>query len=484
VLLISVFMVVVGCLAVASCSGHENDAPPPPAALVGEAEGGEGAAGGGSVETVSDPSKLIGPTNLVYLGAFRLPDSPDSQGWEYGGGALTYRPGGDPAGAADGYPGSLFGAGFEPTSYVSEITIPAPVISRANDPAGLNTATTLQGFSEVGGGWFDNLHELPRLGLCFLSTPETGEKLFLSWGQHFQEEPGLTAIPSHAWLDPDLSHPNTRGAWWIGNESPYSVNNYIFEIPRDWADAHAGGRRLATGRFRDGGWSGKGPSLFAYGPWLDGNPPPNGARLTEVPLIRYSHTRADPFDETDFHLSGYQHPDEWEGGAWLTTTDGRSAVIFVGTKGTGDHYWYGWVNPAGPEEVCVDDDIVGEVLCYNADGTPCPPEISKGCAGHTSDRGWWSSRFDAEIIFYDPAVLAATAEGKLSPSQPQPYAVLDIDEYLFLPDPCVESMSTGAGDQRRNRLGETAYDREHNLLYVVERFAEGPKPVVHVFRVR
>jgi hypothetical protein len=471
-------------LVLLACSAPDEGSEPSDVAVLSVAAESEVVAGGDPVATMADPSALVAPADLVYLGAFRLPDDPNSEGWEYGGGALAFRPGGDPTGADDGYPGSLFGAGFEPTSYVSEITIPAPVISRTKDPSELNTASTLQGFTDVSGGYFDNLHELPRLGLCFLSTPETGEKLHLSWGQHFQEEPGVTSIPSHAWLNPDLSRPDTKGAWWIGNESLYSVDGYIFEIPGAWADAHTGGKRLATGRFRDGGWSGKGPSLFAYGPWLDGNPPPGGTRLSEVPLIRYSHTRADLFDETDFHLDRYQHPDEWEGGAWLTTADGRSAVIFVGTKGTGDRYWYGWVNPQGPDEVCVDDNIVGEVLCFAADGTPCPPEVSKGCAGHTSDRGWWSSRFDARIIFYDPAVLAAVAGGELSPSQPQPFASLDIDEYLFLPDPCVEFMSTGTGDQRRYRLGETAYDREHNLLYIVERFADGPKPVVHVFRVR
>ena len=34
------------------------------------------------------------------------------------------------------------------------------------------------------------------------------------------------------------------------------------------------------------------------------------------------------------------------------------------------------------------------------------------------------------------------------------------------------------------RIGGTAYDREHGLIYVIERFADGVKPVVHVFRVR
>lgn len=485
-----IFIIALGSFFIFACSENEGVVPE---ALETETANGEEltggtTTGGGYVKTMGDSSSLIQPSDIEYLGAFRLPDivegaEPDLA-WEYGGGALTYRPNGDASGPSDGFPGSLYGVGFEPLSHVSEFAIPKPVISASKNPADLNTATTLQGFSDVRGGYFDALSELPRVGLCYLSIPETGEKIHLCWGQHFHEEPGVTIIPSHAWFDPNLKSPNTKGAWWIGNQSLYSVNNYIFEVPKTWADEHAGGRYLATGRYRDGGWSGKGPALFAYGPWLSGNPPANGTRLKEVPLILYSHTRADPFDTTDYHLDGYQHPDEWEGGAWLTATGGRSAVIFVGTKATGDRYWYGWVHPDGPEKPCVEDNITDMVLCFNADGTPCPPEITKGCSGHDDERGWWSTSYSAEIIFYDPSVLADVADGRLAPHQPQPYVVLDIDRYLFLPDPVADPSVTGEGVQRNYRIGGTAYDRERGLLYVMERFADGVKPVVHVFKVR
>jgi hypothetical protein len=182
-------------------------------------------------------------------------------------------------------------------------------------------------------------------------------------------------------------------------------------------------------------------------------------------------------------MNSYQHPDEWEGGAWLTTASNKSAVIFVGTKGTGDYYWYGWLNPDDPEKPCVETEITDMVLCYNADGTPASEEITKGCDNHTSDRGWWSSKFDAQIIFYDPANFAAVADGTMQPYEPQPYAVFDIDEHLFLSDPTVEFISTGGGEQRRYRIGETCYDRSNGFLYVFELFADGAKPVVHVWKI-
>jgi len=106
-------------------------------------------------------------------------------------------------------------------------------------------------------------------------------------GQHLQPDP---PDASHAWFDPNLAVPNLRGTWFIGNQSLYSVNGYLFEIPADWANAHASNRYLGTGRYRDGGWSGMGPALFAYRPWTDerGTPPPTGTHLPETTLLLYA----------------------------------------------------------------------------------------------------------------------------------------------------------------------------------------------------
>ena len=486
-IVIALIIIALCSLFITACTESEEGVP---AVLETETANGQELTGGGEkissgyVTTMSDSSKLIQPTDLIYLGAFRLPDvaggASDSLGWEYGGGALTYRPTGDSSGKNDGFHGSLYGAGFEPMKLVSEITIPEPVVSPSKNPEDLNTAVTLQGFADVGGGYFDTFVEMPRIGLSYLKSPETGEKIHLSMGQHHQDE----VVPTHAWFDLDLSFPNTTGAWFIGSQSLYSVNDYLFEIPKAWADRYAGGRYLATGRYRDGGWSGKGPTLFAYSPLLSGNPPKNGERLNEVPLLLYSATRTDSPDTTDSYLNGYQHPDEWEGGAWLTTTDSRSAVIFVGTKGTGDHYWYGWINPANPTKPCVFLEITESETCFNADGTPCSPGVKKECSGHNEDRGWWSSDYSAQMLFYDPSVFAAVATGELAPHQPQPYIVLDIDKYLFLPNPPADPNISGAGDQRKYRIGAVAYDDERGIIYVMERFADGVKPIIHVFGVR
>jgi hypothetical protein len=115
---------------------------------------------------------------------------------------------------------------------------------------------------------------------------------------------------------------------------------------------------------------------------------------------------------------------------------------------------------------------------------PCPPEDLTGCTGHSEYRGWWGSRFDAQIILYDPADLAQVATGAAESWAPQPYATLDIDDRLLLNPTGVEEDLLGTGDQRRYRIVSVAYDSSNDPIYVLELFADGARPVVHVWRVR
>jgi hypothetical protein len=431
---------------------------------------------------------LVSPDDLEYLGAFRLPDDGGRPyTFEYGGNAMTFRPGGDPNGDADGFPGSLFISGHDRLPYdelpdgsqVAEISIPAPL--QATSPVELNTATFLQGFADVAAGFFTGLDEIPRLGMAYLDSPATGPLIHLSWGQHLQPDPPAA---SHAWFSSDLSNPQTTGEWFLDDLPLDSVNGYLFTIPADWANAYTSGRLLAAGRFRDGGWSGMGPSLITYLPWVDeaGTPAAPLSHLEVTTLLLYESSINTPFIERT--MQGYQHPDEWEGGAWLTTSSGKSVVLFAGTKSVGEKYWYGWVNPASRTLPCIEAEMLGQYqLCYLADGSECPAEDLTGCSGHNDYRGWWTTRFEARIIFYNPADLARVALGELEPWQPQPYATLSIDDLLFHNPQGVEADMLGTGEQRRFRIGDVAYDQENDLLYILELFADGAKPVVHAWRL-
>ena len=432
---------------------------------------------------------LVQPADFVYQGAFRLPggDTPP-QTFAYGGNAMTHNPDGDPSNS-DAFPGSLFVMGHDRQAWgtlpdgnqVAEISIPVPAI--AANPADLPAASFIQGFQDVTAGYFTQLEEIPKAGIQYLNHAETGPKIHLAWGQHLQPEDAS----SHAWFNATLDTPNLQGVWFIGNQNLYSVNGYMFDIPPTWADAHAGGRYLATGRFRDGGQGGMGPALFAYRPWLTGGAAPiSGTHLAETTLLLYENA----YNTTDFmrNMNGYQHADEWEGGAWMTTPSGKSAVLFAGTKSTGAKHWYGYVNPDGPEYPCVDDYVTDFVTCRLADGSSCPAGDFDGCCDEdlgscVSYRGWWSTRFDAQLVLYDPEDLAQVADGDIEPWEPQPYASLDIDDHLYLDPPSWDVVNLGAGAQRRYRIGAAAYDRSNGVLYVLEQYADEAKPVVHVWKI-
>ncbi|MBU0705199.1 MAG: hypothetical protein KKC18_15220, partial [Chloroflexi bacterium] len=322
------------------------------------------------------------------------------------------------------------------TQYVSEVSIPVPIISASRNVDDLNAAQTLQEFHDIRGDLFGYM-EMPRVGLAYLPPQgaQTTGKLYFCWAPHLDE--GATN-PSHGWCDLDLSNPQPAGPWRIGDHWNYVTADYIFDIPQAWADAYTPGMYLATGRYRDGGQGGKGPSLFAYGPWNEGNPPAPGATLSATPLLLYGNA----YEENPPAMNAYHDSDEWNGAAWLTAGD-KSAVIFVGTKGQGK-CWYG---------------------C--ADGTDEPP-WPDDC-----NRGWWSDSFVGQILFYNPADLAAVARGEMEPSEPQPYATLEIDEYLYH----IQS------PQQWHHVGAASFDRERGLLYIFEPLADGDKSLVHVWRV-
>jgi hypothetical protein len=387
------------------------------------------------------------PSDLEYLGAFRLPDGEpgsDVKSWLYGGTGMTYYPGGDASGPDDGFPGSLFAVGHDWEHQVSEITIPVPIIPGGKNLNDLNTASTLQGFHDI-----MNLGslEMPRSDIEYL-PPQGSQavgKIYFCRGAHLQGENDLT----HGWFNLNLSNPQTAGLWRLDGAISYSVSDYLFEIPESWASVYTPGKRLAAGRFRDGGWSGQGPAIYAIGPWNQGNPPPSGTVLQNTVLLQYTSTL--DFSGQTHTMTDYHHSDEWSGGAWVTAGT-KSAVIFAGTKGFGN-CWYGFGN--------------GVVWPENPPYPPIP-------APPYNERGWWSNEFRGRFIFYDPDDLADVASGEKQPWEPQPYASMDVDSYLF----------SVASTQQKHRFGAMAFDRARGYLYVMEYRADEEKCVVHVWKVK
>jgi hypothetical protein len=396
--------------------------------------------------------EVLMPENLDYLGAFRLPEASGGSNWEYSGQGLTYYPDGDPDGPDDGFSGSLFGFGHDHHVEVSEISIPVPVISKNLDD--LNTAVTLQPFADISGGLFNPEEmDLPVADLAYLPPQADGEtgKLHFTFGQHFQD-----FEPSHGWAELDLSDPRPAGPWVFDGYTNYVSNDYLFDIPPDWAAAYTPGQSLATGRFREGVWGGYGPPLFAY------SPPVDGATVTSItPLLLYGVQEpglTDIVNDESMQMNGYQLADHWLGGSWLTAGD-KSAVIFVGTKALG-HSWYGFANGVVWDYDCAEQ---------NPPTCPDPPEWPY------DNRGYWAEDYQAQIIFYNPSDLGAVARGEMQTWEPQPYATLVLDEYLFDPE-------LDPAEYKRDLVAAAAFDRAHGYLFVIERLADEYKSVIHVWR--
>ncbi|MCP4139856.1 MAG: hypothetical protein GY755_06125 [Chloroflexi bacterium] len=385
---------------------------------------------------------LIQPEDLLYLGAFRLPDASGGSNWEYSGHGLTYYPQGDQAQNADDFVGSLFGFGHDQHLQVSEISIPLPVISKKMDD--LNTATTIQPFTDISNGLFSpEKMSIPRAGIAYLD-----ERLYFNFGQHIQD-----FELSHGSASLNLT--DAEGAYLFGNYTNYITNDYLFEIPPEWASA-LGGRSLASGRAREGFWSGRGPGLFAYNPANV-----EGGVLTDIaPLLLYGVQQEgipDIQSDESMAVDDYREADHWWGGAWLMAGE-NTAVIFAGTKALGKE-WYGYANGVVWEHDCAENNACPEMPEWPYD-----------------DRGFWAEEYQAQIIFYDPTQLVAVANGELESWQPQPYATLDLSEYLFAPE-------LDFANYKRDFLGAVAFDRENGILYVVERLADEYKSIIHVWQV-
>jgi hypothetical protein len=379
---------------------------------------------------------LIHPENdLVYLGAFRLPDE-TSNGtiWNYGGHGMTYYPLGDP-GSNDDFPGSLFAISHVYQNYVSEFTIPKPVISATRNVEELNKAQTLQPFADITGGRQTGGLTGTTLGDMQYMPAMNGQqeaKLYWVLYEYYMPPP---EDPSFGWSGLDLAGSESYGLWRIDGETFSSTSKYLFEIPSDWASENTPGHLLAAGRFRlvnGGSW---GPALYAISPWNEnnGHPPPPGTAMDSTRLLYYP--------DVDHRLDHFSAVDTWDDGVWLTTGH-KSAVVFVGTKGIREY---------------------GDLEYY---GIP----QQDGCGG----KGYHGEPYYPAMLFYDPADLAKVASGTLESHQPQPYAWFNIKDLLF---------STGCG---RDILGGVGFDREHGLLYIIEKKGDGyeeSKPIVHAWKL-
>jgi hypothetical protein len=360
---------------------------------------------------------LIHPEHFEYLGAFRMP-----AGYDYAGNSMTYYPGGDPDGPDDGFPGSIYAVGHAHRLEYAEVAIPAPVISPTRTRDECPVADTLRGFRDINTVFANQSYSSGQRVAAIEYLPaqaaQATGKLYYAYGDSYI--PASDQL-SYAWCELDLT--GTAGPWALAGMNVNCQADYLFEIPQSWAAEHTPGMRLVSGRYRNDSWCGHGPAFFAFGPWLDGNPPPSGAQLTALELLHYTSDSA----IADFHVA-----DKWSGGAWLELGD-RSAVVLSGRKGLGEQYY----------------------------GIQC------GTKGYQSSDGYAPG-----LLFFDPAELAQVAAGAMDVWSPQPYEMMSVNNVLFNPN--VDSCDM-------NMVEALCYDRGNNLLYGLE--GDGSRTSVHVWKI-
>lgn len=420
------------------------------------------------------------PAPLVYVGAFRVPiDRAPGAGltdwqaerasFEFGGGALAFRPSSDPAGN-----GSLFIVGNDQANLVAEIDIPTPV--DATSLADLPTANILQNFVEATEGGADTVNPgspnpkriggmLPAADRLYISVYDTYDANGSQLVSHFVSGLNLSTVGDtsgpyqleNTGCDPlvDESLPWTdlrtvcRGAGFF--------DGYFGLVPPAW-QASLGGPVL-NGNCCLGiiSRTSYGPALYAIDPAQLGVANP----LPATPLLYYpsKHPLLDPgvspctdFSTCDPVVDGWSNTSQVFNGTsevrGVVFVPGRERVLFFGRHGLGA-FCYG----PGTD----DPDLAG---------TPAPGGLDTYCLDpEDANKGVHAWPYKYYVWDYSAADLAAVKAGALQPWDLRPMVWrLDLP---FVAD--------------NTHLGGATYDPATGRIYVSQYQGDGTLPVIHVF---
>jgi hypothetical protein len=397
-----------------------------------------------------DGCGVIGPAELEYLGAFAAPRRDD---WAYSGQALTFYPGGNPSPSGGEGPGSLYAVAHDRDMLIGELSIPEPVKARTSE--GLREARVLREAADpwpraYDGRWQPRGDVQTRVGLAYHPGVDgVGEGLHYSI---FMSYSGDQDAASHGMLAVDLK--SAAGPWHLGGvpgsdaHVPFLfTGKFVTQIPQAWADAHTQGRSLMVGLgwpISGHGYPSAGPAFGAIAPWERGRLPERFEVVSHVPFLRYGTT-----GDIGHWFEGWTQSHFYLDAEWLEA-GGAQAVVVSATRPRGDE-WYGGEN--GYDNFYCDADI--------------PPHI-----GSASLRGPVDTDNVPVLYFYNPADFARVRSGDWAASQPQPFAMLDLDAVLY------------DENARFPSLRALAFDRERGRLYAWEngatRFGQA---AVHVWQV-
>lgn len=364
------------------------------------------------VRVIAQPSRLVQATDLVYQGAFKLPQGDiGSSSFAYGGSALAY------------HDQSFFMVGHPYQQQVAEVSIP--------ELSG--TATVLQSFTSVG--------QLQLIGMnpC-CDSPIVGgllayeSKLYESAYLYYDGTAGQ--VLSHFVSGLDLSlHGDVTGPFQIGRYGLVSgqntagfVDGWMAIIPVEWRAALGGPVLAGNCCIPIISRTSIGPAAFVIDPTQLGAAP-----LSAVPVLYYT---SPVVADVTTQMGGAVFP------------SGTRSLLFFGRIGLGT-YCYG----EGTTDQSLDGKSVNggiDVYCYD------PAEGSKGPHMYPYTYYVWA---------YDALDLIKVKQGQLAPWDVRPYAMWR----LPLPNPIPEQIIQGVAiDQAANRIFVSQYhgDGSNPLIHV------------------
>lgn len=376
-----------------------------------------------------NPGELgrVMPSDLTYRGAFRLPDS-----FEWGSLGMDYYADGDNGN------GSLFVLGpNQQPGQVAEVRIPAPLVTSNWDQlpvAPIATDFFDSGASVIASGV--DATTTSASGLVVLpGTATQPPKLYGSVDWWYSVD-GNT-FPT-IWVS-NLDGSNQQGMYHVGGQSmPFHGNrmgDYLFTVPKWYADTYLGGRFIVTGKTRGAFNGSMGPSLFAFKPVSAGL---KAGALDAIPMLWYpeKHSCAYPNagDKSQCDYPQFTMCDKWRGGAFVEVGD-RAAIMMLGLKGLGSNRY----------------------------GEP----QSNDCSQY---KGYHCDPFERQIVFYDVLELADVAAGKRDPWSVVPY-------HIWRPTP----FKKDASGRSCGEPGGVAIDWKNRRLFAMESGPEGGAVVIHVW---
>ncbi len=397
----------------------------------------------GPVSNIEPPGGLIYEANLVYRGAFRLPQYPirydaSARGMYY------YAP-----------HDSLFIVGQSNTYIVGEVAVPS-LASLDDTPASIASLQIATGIQDPIDPTEWNILNLDKPG----SAPLHGGvlvhngKLIVASYRFYDASPPFASL-THFVCGLDLTYES--GPWQIGPTQQAGLHGgYMCDVPSEWVDA-LGGYPCLTGLVTENivTRTSQGATIHGFDPSeLGVTVPPAIQTLMYYPDehpfggLGYNVTGNDRQVHLDYNqtfaIGGVVFP----GGSWR-------GVLFIGSIGTGISK-YG----NGTADIDLDD-----VEVFTVTGNPadiglyyCYDPVNFAHGGHAYP-------YKTRIYAYDANDLAAVANGA-DPWSIAPYAMWTV---------------TPPFDSYWPKIAGAAYDPIGGRIFISQEVADGDGPLIHVY---